>query len=362
MKDKEESMTAPKAMIKYLLISFSCVLGATLIGQLFRWLKFPEANIVVIYIFSVVLAARCTSGYVYGIMASLLATVAFNFFFTMPYHTLAVYDPSYVVTFGVMTLISLVTSALATKVMEQAMRASRKEAEVVQERYRSNLLRAISHDLRTPLSGIMGTSEMLMCSLDKEDVRYSMAEGIYKDAGWLHALVENILSLTRLQDGGFTIKRQKETVDEVVEFAIAAIAKRAPGRDITVSLPDEVLLVPMDAKLIGQVLVNLMDNAIRHTLPDEEIALSVWEDSGRAMFSVADRGCGIRKDDLEKIFQMFYTTSEKGADSQRGVGLGLAICESIIKAHGGNITARNREKGPGAEFVFSLPMEVSADE
>lgn len=493
-------------VIEYALVAILCIIGATFIGYVFRALDFPETNIVIIYIFSVVLTARFTEGFFYGVVASIMATGAFNYFFTVPYHTFSVKDPSYVVTFVVMALTAFVTSALTATVKRQAQAANRREAEatalyhltdrlgeavevkdvakiavssvsdvmdcgaaclcfdedgmpeneyiqqknkseqiyrslsngeeikermeklrasyeigeefcdfpirgeesvlgvfriprervqemskaqiqqlhamlastalamgrlwssrerirakeqVVQERYRGNLLRAISHDLRTPLSGIMGTSEMLMGMTEKEDVRYQMAEGIYKDAGWLHSLVENILSLTRIQADGLELNRQPEAVDEVVEFAIAAIAKRAPGREITVELPEEVLLVPMDAKLIGQVLVNLLDNALKHTRPENEIRVSIWREcqENRVLFSVADRGTGIAQDEMAQIFQMFYTTNRKGPDAQRGVGLGLTICESIVTAHGGRISARNREHGPGAEFIFWLPME-----
>ena len=231
--------------------------------------------------------------------------------------------------------------------------------EVAQERYRGNMLRAISHDLRTPLSGIMGTSEILMGMAEKQDERYVLAENIYKDAAWLHALVENILNLTRMQDGRLVLEKQMEAVEEVIEMAVTAIGKRAPERDIAVEIPDEVLLVPMDAKLIGQVLINLLDNAVKHTTVEEEICLtvSVNEKTKEAVFSVADEGCGIAREDLPNIFKMFYTTSQKGADTDRGMGLGLAICKSIITAHGGRIWAENRSDRTGAQFTFTLPME-----
>lgn len=504
MTRKKQQKMIQKA-IEYVLVTIVCVIGATIIGYVFRMLDFPETNIVIIYIFSVVLTARFTEGFLYGVAASIVATGAFNYFFTVPYHTFSVKDPSYVVTFAVMALTAFVTSALTATVKRQAQEAGRREAEatalyhltdrlaeaadvmdvakiavssvstvmdcnaaclcfdedgmpekkyiqqrnkteqiyrslsngeglkermeklqasyetgeefcdfpirgeesvlgvfripkervqemskvqirqlysmlastalamgrlwnsrerirakeqVVQERYRGNLLRAISHDLRTPLSGIIGMSEMLMEMTEKEDVRYQMAEGIYKDAGWLHSLVENILSLTRIQAEGLELNRQPEAVDEVVEFAIAAIAKRMPDREIAVELPEEMLLVPMDAKLIGQVLVNLLDNALKHTKPENEIRVAIWKEpqKNQVLFSVADRGTGIAQDEMSQIFQMFYTTNRKGPDAQRGVGLGLTICESIVTAHGGRIIARNREDGSGAEFIFSLPM------
>ena len=465
---KEKLEKAGSFMITLLLLSV-----ATVIGWTFRVLHFPETNIVIVYILSVVLTARFTKGHVYGIMASLIATCAFNIFFTSPYFTLFVSNPTYLITFAVMTITSVATSTLTAKVKQKVREAQEKEVsarslyhltnrltnaenlnetmeiatkaigkvvgvevscicfdeeleekeerknpafeewqicgkksilgvvripkensetlsesekkilrsmiestafamdrfrseaerikvgeEIVQERYRGNLLRAISHDLRTPLSGIMGTSEILMGMTEKQDERYMLAENIYKDAAWLHALVENILNLTRMQDGKLVLKKQMEAVEEVIEMAVKVIGKRAPERDILIDIPEKMLLVPMDARLIGQVLVNLLDNAVKHTKVEEEIRLtvSVDEKEKKAVFSVADKGTGIAKEDIPNVFKMFYTTNRRGADTSRGIGLGLAICESIITAHGGKICVQSRKDTKGAEFIFTLPM------
>lgn len=233
--------------------------------------------------------------------------------------------------------------------------------EIAQERFRGNLLRSISHDLRTPLSGIIGTSEMLLNMTAKDDLRYPLMEGIHKDANWLHSLVENILSLTRLQDGKLVLNKQEEAAEEVVGAAIRHISRRYPEYEIAVHVPDELLFVPMDAKLIEQVLINLLDNAIKHTNLQDEISVSVKKDTGKnyAVFSVRDSGEGIAASELPNIFQMFYTSRVKHSDAQPGIGLGLPICDAVVKAHGGSITARNRADGPGAEFIFTLPLEVN---
>ena len=198
----------------------------------------------------------------------------------------------------------------------------------------------------------------------KDDVRYNLAEGIHKEAKWLHSLVENILNLTRLQDGRLTLSKQTEAVEEVVGSAVSHIQRSCPEREITVSVPDELLLVPMDAKLIEQVLINLLENAVKHTLPEQEISVSVTADKANnyIVFTVADRGEGIDPVDLPNIFQMFYTSGLKHADSQYGIGLGLSICDAIIKAHGGSIEAQNRTEGQGAVFIFKLPMEGNESE
>ena len=236
----------------------------------------------------------------------------------------------------------------------KAQAKSREEA--TQERYKGNLLRAISHDIRTPLSGIMGSGEMLMGMTKPDDPRYEIAKGIYSDADWLHSLVENILNLTKLQDGRLKLNKEPEAIEEVIGAAISAIEKRAPGYEIKVDMPDELILVPMDAKLISQVIINLLDNAIKHDLINKEILIRVKKNPNEVSFEILDRGTGIAPEAINDIFKMFYTTRGNCVDSERGIGLGLAICESIVEAHGGKIKAMNRTDGEGACFSFTLPL------
>lgn len=256
------------------------------------------------------------------------------------------------------------STAMAMDRFRSVQQKIRMHEQTVQERYRINLLRAISHDLRTPLAGMMGTSEMLLGMTESEDPRRSLMDSIYKDAGWLHSLVENILSLTRLQDGKLTIHKQMEAAEEILGGSARHVLRHYPQYDIEVHAPKELFLVPMDAKLISQALINLLENAIKHTEPPGEICISVEEDTEnhQAVFSVCDRGSGIKSEDLPRIFETFYTSHAKESDSRQGVGLGLSICETIVKAHGGTIQAKNRSDGPGAEFVFTLPLEENNDE
>lgn len=236
--------------------------------------------------------------------------------------------------------------------------------ETVKERYRANLLRAISHDLRTPLSGIIGTAEMLMNMPGTEEPQLSLAKEIHNEANWLHSLVENILNLTRLQDGTLRLCRQAEPIEEIIGGAINHIEKRTGRCDIGVSMPSELILVPVDAKLIEQVLINLLDNAIAYTKPGEAISIIAGKEASGQYLSVTvkDSGSGISAADLPHIFQTFYTSRPKHADAGMGIGLGLAICETIVNAHGGGISAKNRADRPGAEFTFTLPLEVTDDE
>ena len=164
-----------------------------------------------------------------------------------------------------------------------------------------------------------------------------------------------------MQDGKLVLNKQKEAAEEVVGVAIRHISRRHPEYEIAVKVPDELLLVPMDARLIGQVLINLLDNAVKHSAPQDEIRVFLTKDGNgdNAVFSVCDSGAGIDPADLPNLFKMFYTSRVKHTDAQPGIGLGLAICDAAVKAHGGSITARNRTDGPGAEFTFTLPLEVS---
>jgi len=255
------------------------------------------------------------------------------------------------------------STSLAMDRVKSVYERQKLKEEATQERYRSNLLRAISHDFRTPLSSIMGTSEMIMGLTRPIDEVHTMARDVFNDAKWLHALVENILALTRLHEGKLLPAKQLEAVEEVVGSAVKSMTNRLDDRTITVNIPEEVLLVPMDAKLIEQVLINLLDNAVKHTQPNEEICISVTENIGekRAEFTVADRGTGIAPEDLPYIFQMFFTSHDGKKEKQRGIGLGLSICESIVTAHGGMIKARNRTDGPGAEVLFSLPLQLDSE-
>lgn len=353
---KPDINTGIRPFGQFLLLT-ALMAAASVIGYMFRLFGFPETNIVIVYLLAVMIFSCFTTGYIPGILASISGTLAYNYFFTKPFFSLSVYDLSYLVTFVVMTAIALIASTMTSRVRQSALEAQRRAAETAQERYRANLLRSISHDLRTPLAGIIGASEMLMSMSDAGDPRFPLAEGIHKDADWLHSLVENILNLTRLQDGQLAICKVPEVVDEIIESALSHIQKRYPDREITAILPDDLLFVPMDAHLIGQVLVNLLDNAVKHTTLDNNIEISANKNGDEAIFAVRDNGEGIPETELSHIFQAFYTRQNNRGDAQRGIGLGLTICEAIVNAHGGTIRAVNRSDGPGAEFVFTLPLE-----
>lgn len=483
-----------------------CLVGiASILGLMFREFGFPETNIVMIYLLAVVVSSWLIEGFLFGMLASFLSTLMFNFLFTVPYYTLSVDDPNYIITFIIMTITAVITSTLTSHAKKSALEALQKEAETnavfnltsdltdkylleeivnvtvrivsnhfncqaglfcfsrngnpesvftqqlsngemihreihsedlhileqhkfteidyqdrefhnwpikgrdrmlgvlripldrnlsltdsekrllasmiesvglamdrfwsfeakyqerertKRERYRSMLLRSISHDLRTPLSGIMGSVEMLRDMTERQDQRYQIIDNVYADVNWLHGTVENIMNLTRLQDGEFGVNKAWEVAEEVVGSAVARIEKRLANYQLIVNVPDEILLIPMDARLIEQVLINVLDNAIKHTPQNKELKIDVYKDTAKnqATFVLKDEGTGIPNQDLPYIFEMFHTAETIETHKKSGIGLGLAICKTIINAHEGSITASNRTDKQGAVITFSLPL------
>jgi len=491
-----------------ILLAFTMIVLATLIGYLFKVLGFPETNIVIVYLLAIQILVWLSESIPTGIIASILATLTFNYFFTEPYFTLSVHDTSYIITFIIMTLTSVITSTLTSLVKKNALIAQAKEVETralykltnqltdademhtiasiviktlsdylltkvgmacfdengipehtfiqqtstdvqtrreiddveqlkyriedlranfnegeafhdwpiygrenilgiiripkeaslrvrekhldflhstiestalamdrirvakqrikdreeaTQERYRNMLLRSISHDLRTPLSSIMGTSEMLldMIAINADEQCIMLVESIYDDAKWLYSLVENILSLTRLQEGKLVIGKQMEVVEELISSVIERFSVRVYDRDIEVKVPDDPLIVPMDARLIEQVLLNLLDNAYKHTNPEDEISITVElePNAQEAKFVITDSGTGILDEDLPYIFELFFTSHREKSHEKNSLGLGLPICDAIIRAHKGRLTINNRIGSNGVEAIFTLPLE-----
>ena len=245
--------------------------------------------------------------------------------------------------------------------LESERNAREKEASAIlaeQEKLRANLLRTISHDLRTPLTSISGNADNLLANDEAFDAetRRQIYTDIREDSEWLISLVENLLSVSRMGDGKSDIQMSAELVSDVIEEAIRRTEKNASAHKLTVKESDGILLARMDARLIVQVLINLIDNAIKYTPSGSEIEISAVEKDNEIAITVADNGHGIADEIKPRVFDMFYTGAEKIADSRRSLGLGLALCKSIVNAHGGEITVTDN-KPYGAVFTFTLPKE-----
>ena len=225
------------------------------------------------------------------------------------------------------------------------------------ERLRNSLLRSISHDIRSPLAGIAGASSTL---LDKDEelqpeMRKHLLKNIFDDANWLTQLVENLLSMTRLESERISIANQWEAVDDIIASVLLHLKPRLIGRPVSVAIPPQITMVPMDGSLIEQVIANILDNAIKYTPEGSPIEIRVQVERDHATFIFADRGSGIGSEDLENLFVKFYRGKPQREAFRRGAGLGLSICKAIVDAHGGEIRAENRPGG-GAIFSFSLPL------
>jgi two-component system sensor histidine kinase KdpD len=223
------------------------------------------------------------------------------------------------------------------------------------EHLKSNLLRSVGHDLRTPLTGIAGSSSYIAEkseSLDRKSIGH-MASEINEQAVWLTMLVENILNMTRIDNGRLTVSKQTEVVDDVVNEAVSHVIGLSDHK-LGIMLPSELVAIPMDGRMIVQVLVNLLDNAVKHTPKGSSIELAVAKKGDKVEFSVADSGPGISPALAENLFEAFAASVENLSDGKKGIGLGLAICKAAVEAHGGTIQTGTSHLG-GALFSFDLP-------
>ena len=250
--------------------------------------------------------------------------------------------------------------------MENAQNAIEKEKNAVMaknEQMRADLLRAISHDLRTPLCSISGNADMLLGNSDRldETTKHQIYSDIYDDSEWLTGVVENLLSITRLNDGRLKFKFTDQLLDEVIVESLRHISRKHDDYKIVTDC-EELVLARMDVRLIMQVLVNLVDNAIKYTPPGSVIFIRGTKTDGKAQISVEDNGPGIPEEMKSHIFEMFYTGKTTVADSQRSLGLGLALCHSIIEAHEGTLVLTDHNPH-GCNFTFTLPLsEVTLNE
>jgi len=490
---------------------FTLLVVATVISLILQRVGIGDQNIIMTYILSVLVISRITKGFIFGILSSITSVLAFNFFFTVPYYTFNAIQPGYPVTFLIMLVVALITSALTIRIKTQAKLAVQREhrtemlyeinkkllitrgleniisltndyilnlfgrsvifypidpengdkgilktnlnnheinefesdderavvhwvfvnnkiagagtdtlmgsigfyipvisqgrvlavigllcdkgildhnerqflrmivSQVAmalerqrlsdeqrsilvnseKEKMRSNLLRAIAHDLRTPLAGILGASSVIRENKENldEDTRDKLNLDIQEEAQWLIRMVENLLSVTRINDGESKVTKIPEAAEEVVAVAVSRIRKRFPNHKVDITVPNQLLEVPMDGTLIAQVLINLIENAVKHSPSNEPVEVILRNTESDAIFEVKDHGVGIVEEDLPNLFTSYVPKTNKSPDSSRGMGIGLSICMTIIKAHNGTMEAYNQSSG-GAVFMFTLPLEV----
>ncbi|MCI9351841.1 MAG: DUF4118 domain-containing protein [Lawsonibacter sp.] len=332
-----------------------------------------ENNSALVFVLAVALISLLTSGYRYGIVASVVGTFCINIFFMEPYNAFSLSRTGYPVAMISMVVVSCVICALTARVKKQALEAASREKQT-RELYETNeklnaekaaiqlesdriairesILRAVSHDLRTPLTSISGTVAVLLSSPEVSEKNLSMLMDVKQDADSLIAMVENLLSVTRIQDGSLPLQKREEMLEEVAGDALLTTRRRFPDCHAELELSEDILYLPMDSILIRQVMVNLLENAVRHSGDTLHIQMRLYRQDDWAITEVRDHGRGLSPEVIQAVSA--GEAIPLSGDATRGMGIGLSVCQSIIKAHGGWLTAANHPEG-GALFSFALP-------
>ena len=311
--------------------------------------------VAVIFFLDVFLTALLTDGYLFSILIAVTGVLCVDYVFTEPYWEISFTLAGFPLTFIVMMFISVVTGMLTSRAKQ--VEVLKREAE--RERIHSNLLRAVSHDIRTPLTGIVGATDVL---LEQENAltpeqRHQLISSANEDARWLIRIVENLLSITRIgAQGDAKVTKTQAVAEEVIEGAVAKYTKRGDQLPVRVHLPQEVLLVPMDELLMEQVLLNLLENAALHAEGATEVDVTLERKGNVARIIVEDNGVGIPRDKLNNLFDSSAHQSQQG-DRKRNMGIGLSVCKTVVQAHDGTIYGENVSRYGGARFVIELPME-----
>ncbi len=366
-------------VLRNLLITLFFLCGAYLVSSILIGHTGAENNSALVFVLSVVVISYLTDGYLYGFAASLFGGFCINYFFMFPYRAFSLSYAGYPVAMVSMVAISGVVCALTTRVKLLAKEAISREQktkalyelneklneektaiqlEAARETIRGNILRAVSHDLRTPLTAISGAAAVLLSSeeVKNSEKNLSLVQDIKSDADSLIAMVENLLSITKIRDGTMPLNKREEMLEEVAGDALLTIRRRFPDYTVTLDLSDDILYLPMEPMLIKQVIVNLLENAIRHSGDRDGIRLHLFRQDDWALVEVRDHGKGISQEVSQAVQSGRHLANDLSGDSSRGMGIGLSVCQSIIKVHNGFFAAGNDPSG-GAVFRFGLPME-----
>lgn len=340
-----------KSTIAFILI----IAGASFVCFLMQKISLSDLYVPLVFEFAVLLVALTTDGYFYGILAAVISVFGVNWAFTYPYMKLDFSIYGYPLTFITMLAVGLIVSTLVSRLKLQ----EKIQLESEREKMRSNLLRSISHDLRTPLTSISGTVSMVLENdgLDSKQKK-ELLLGVKENADWLYRMVENLLSITKMNSNMAEINKNSEVPEEIISEVISKFAKMNPDIKIEVKLPEVFFFVPMDAMLIEQVLINLLDNAVIHGKTTSRIFIEVEKRKNDVIFSVSDNGCGINEDLTSHLFDgSIHLSGNSINDENKFIGIGLMVCNTIVNAHGGKMYAENLPQG-GAKFSFTLSLEA----
>lgn len=313
-----------------------------------------------IFLLDVFLVSVITDGFLYGAIASVSSILAVNYAFTFPYFKINFTIPENLISAVIMIAIAVITCGFTNKLKSQ----EQLKAESEQEKMRANLLRSVSHDFRTPLTTIYGASSAMLDDKNEftDEQKKSMLRGIKQDAQWLSRMVENMLSITRLDGKNVKIIKIPIALDELLDSVLVKFNKRYENQNVDIDIPDELIMIPMDAILVEQLILNLLENAVQHAEGMNKLGLRVYTSGHFAVFEIRDNGCGIPVDKVKDIFAGKLIYGESGLDSsKKNAGIGLSVCTTIVKAHGGEISAENLKDG-GTVVRFTLDMEEAEND
>ena len=382
-KAKLHDLTAivPRGVMNFLITAFFMAGAYYLSRLLFQF--GVENNSALVYVLAVTFVSWLTTGYFYGILASLFSSFCINYYFMYPYSAFSLSYAGYPVAMLSMTAIAIIICTLTSRIKLQALEAEQREQntkalyelnerlnqeknaiqlEAARETIRSNILRSVSHDLRTPLTAISGAAAVLLSSEEpRSEKDVSLLNDIKNDAEALTTMVENLLSITRIQDASVPLKKREEMLEEVAGDAVLTTRRRFPDANVQLDLSEDILFLPMEPMLIKQVMVNLLENAVRHSGSQSGILLNLFRQDEWAVVEVRDHGKGLPPEVCQAVQSGRPLSRDLNGDSTRGMGIGLSVCQSIIKAHNGFFAAGNAPEG-GAVIRFGLPMKESDHE
>lgn len=306
------------------------------------------------YVLGVFIISLCTEGYFYGISASIASALMVYYMFYSENNEI-VFTYNIVASAVIIMAVALITCTMTTYIKE----ARKNRAISYTEHLKADLMRAMSHDLRTPLTSIYGSSSAILdnYSVLTKEQRLDLVRDIKEESNGLIHMVENLLLITRISDREVTLTQTPTVLDELVDAVIIKFHKHFPEVRLEIDIPEEIVIIPMDPTLIQQVINNIIENAVFHAKGMTRVILKVTVSESKAYFEISDDGCGIPKEHHKTIFNGYIASvTEHRHITRHNMGIGLSVCSAIIKAHGGSIYAKNNDMG-GASFCFDLRRE-----
>ncbi len=346
-------------ILKNIVISSAIIMAAFGINYLLRFVLDIRSMVPMIYVLGVFFISLCTEGYFYGIVSAGVSAILVDLLFYRSGSKL-VYTYDIIAASIIIFVVALLTCTLTSM-----LKKDRKiRATSATEHMRANLMRAVSHDLRTPLTSIYASSSAILDSFDSlnDEQRLALVSEIREESQGLIRMVENLLSVTRINGDDVKVTKTPTVLEELVDAVVVKYNRHFPEMPLEVDIPDEFVSIPMDAMLIKQVLFNILENAVVHAEGMTRLLLRVTLKKDKAVFEISDDGCGIPEEKLNRIFDGYFAAvNDSHRTNRRNMGIGLNVCSAIIKAHGGRIYAVNNSMG-GTSFYFTLERETENEQ